>query len=130
MAASQNNLSLVINQQDTNGVNILNRLVGAIPYAGVAGEFNNSILTTTGATSITVPTTNILQFYFRNTSTSANITVSWTPLAATGSVIASKIGPSGAIAMWCASSGSSQGFSALSLTADVANATFEYFLGG
>jgi len=33
MSASQNNLSLTVNQQDANGVNIVNRLLGAIGYA-------------------------------------------------------------------------------------------------
>lgn len=133
MAASQNNLSLILNQQDSSGVNILNRLVGQIAYSGVVGQFTDGILTTTGATSQTLPTTNVLQYLIRNTSTGTtgpNITVSWTPAAATGSVIAGKIGPGGVLALWQTISGASGSISAVSLQADQANTTFEQFFGG
>ena len=43
MSASQNNLTLLVNQQDANGANIVNRSIGAIAYAGVAGEFHDGI---------------------------------------------------------------------------------------
>lgn len=130
--ASQNNLSLIVNEQDVNGVNILNRLVGAIAYAGTVGEFITGILTTTGATAITLPTTNCSNVLFHNTHATANITVNWTPNAATGSVIAGKLQPGGVLALWqsTAQGTSSGAISALTGTADVANATYEIFLGG
>lgn len=130
MSASQNNLTLVVNQQDSSGVNILNRLIGAIGYAGAVGQFTDGILTTTGATSQTLPTTNVLNYLIQNTATTGNITVSWTPAAATGSVIAGKIGPGGVLALWNVISGTSGSISAVSLTADLVNVTYHQFFGG
>jgi hypothetical protein len=130
MSASQNNLSLIVNQQDSSGVNILNRLIGVIAFAGVAGEYINGILTTTGATVITLPTANVLQFAFHNTHATANITVNWTPTSATGSVIAAKVGPGGVLAMWMPTANSSGAITAVTGTADVANATYEVYMGG
>ena len=67
MSASQNNLTLTLNQQDSGGVNILNRTIGAIGYAGLVGQFTDGLLSGTGATTFTLPTTNVLQFLFLNT---------------------------------------------------------------
>lgn len=132
MSASQNNLSLVLNQQDASGINILNRQIGVIPFAGTVGAFYDGILTGTGATTITFPVglTNCLQFYFKNTHASANITINWTPLAATGSVIAQKLVPGSALLCWQTATGSSGGITAVTGTADAVNATFECFIGG
>lgn len=128
---SQNNLSLVLNQQDVNGVNILNRIIGATGYAsGTVGEFMQGNLTTTGATSQTLPKSVILQYLFVNTHATANVTVSWTPESATGSVIAGKVGPGGILAYWQTVSGASGGITAISLTSDTVNTTFSQFFGG
>lgn len=126
MAASQNNLSLIINQQDTNGVNILNRLVGAIGYPGIAGQFTDGILSGTGATTFTVPTANVLQFFFYNTHATANIVLNTT--GATGTALI-KVPPGGIVAVWNPT-GASGAMTAFTGTADVANATFQMFLGG
>lgn len=132
MAASQNNLSLVINQQDSNGVNILNRQIGAIGYAGAVGQFTDGLLTTTGATALAFPIglTNAGQFYFKNTHASANITINLTPTSATGSVIVAKLTPGSAMCVWQAASGSSGAFTAATGTSDTTNATCEFFIGG
>lgn len=129
MSASQNNLSLILNQQDTDGVNILKRLVAAT-YAGAVGTFTDGLLTTTGATSQTLPKTTCLQYLFHNTHATAVVQVSWTPEAATGSVIASKVGPGGVLALWQGASGASGAFTAISLTTDTLNTTYEQFIGG
>lgn len=129
-AASQNSVTVVVNQQDASGINILNRVIGAISQSGVAGQFTDGILTTTGATSITVPTTNIYTVVLQNTASTGNITVSWTPLAATGSVIAGKIQPGGALVLANPVSGASGAITALSLTSDLVNVTYQLFLGG
>lgn len=131
--ASQNNLSLVVQQQDINGVNILNRQIGVIGYSGAVGQFTDGILLTTGATAIAFPIglTNALQVYFKNTSATGNITLNGTPLSATGSVILAKLGPGAAsIPLWSPISGASGGYSAITGTADLTNCTFECFLGG
>lgn len=130
MPASTNKLTLYLNEQDSSSVNILSRVLGAYSYGGTVGEFIDGILTTTGATAITLPTTNVYQVVFINTHATAFITVNWTPTAATGSIIAGKIGPSGALVLWNTTTGSSGAITALTGTADTANATYELFLGG
>jgi hypothetical protein len=128
---SQNNLSLVLNQQDVYGVNVLNRLLGATGYtSGTVGQFTEGNLTTTGSTSQTLPKTTILQYLFVNTHATANITVSWTPESATGSVIAAKVGPGAILALWQTSSGASGAITAVALQSDTINATFQQFFGG
>lgn len=131
--ASQNNLSLVLQQQDINGVNILNRQIGVISYSGAVGQFTDGILLTTGATAIGFPLglTNALQVYVKNTSTTGNITINATPLSATGSVIIAKLGPGAcSVPLWSPVSGSSGGYSAITGTADTTNCTLEIFIGG
>lgn len=126
MSASQNNLSVVVNQQDSSGVNIINRTIGAIGYAGLVGQFTDGLLSGTGATVFTLPTTNILQFLFLNTSTAANITLNTTGATGTG---LHKIPPGGLYAVWN-STGASGAITAITGTADVASGTFTMFLGG
>ncbi len=126
MSASQNNLSLTLNQQDSGGVNILNRTIGAIGYAGIAGQYTDGLLTGTGATTFTLPTTNVLQFLFLNTSTAANITLNTT--GATGTALI-KVPPGGLVVVWN-STGASGAITAITGTGDVASGTFSMFLGG
>lgn len=126
MSASQNNLTLTVNQQDSSGVNILNRVIGAIAYAGVVGQFTDGILTGTGATTFTVPVTSVLQFFFYNTHATANITLNITGSTGTDLI---KVPPGGIVAIWNPT-GASGAMTAFTGTADVANATFQMFLGG
>ncbi len=131
--ASQNTLSLSILQQDVNGVNIINRIVGPVAYSGAVGQFTDGILTGTGATVIAFPggLTNALQFAIMNTSATGNITINATPLSATGSVIVAKLGPGAlSVPLWSPVSGSSGGYSAITGTADLSGCTFQCFIGG
>ena len=127
MSASQNNLSLTINQQDTNGVNILNRLFGPVAASATVGEFINGILTTTGATAITVPTTNVVQFFFKNTHATAQINLNLT--GATGTALI-RVPPGAIAAIWTPATGASGAITSITGTSDVANATYEIFMGG
>lgn len=132
MSASQNNLSLVVNQQDANGVNIVNRLVGAIAYSGVDGQFTIGSLTDTSAHTQTFPSmiTTALQYYIKNTSSGAQvITVTWTHTGGSSAVVQA-LPPGSVLAFWCTASASPAGITALSLQSDVANATFEQYIGG
>ncbi len=129
MAASTNNLSLVVNQQDANGVNIVNRLIGAISYGGVAGEFHDGILIDTASHTLDLPTATVLQVYFKNTHATAVITLTGTIQGGASQSIA-KIQPGGVFANWCASTSVTAGYTALSVQSDTANATFEMYLGG
>jgi len=129
MSASQNNLTLLVNQQDANGVNIVNRSIGAVAYAGIVGEFHDGILTDTSSHDLDLPTTNVLQFYFKNTHATAVITLTGTIQGGASQSIA-KIQPGGVFVNWCASTSATAGFTALSVQSDTANATFEMFLGG
>lgn len=126
MSASQNNLSLVLNQQDASGVNILNRVFGTVAYAGVAGQFTDGILTGTGAVTFTVPTASVLQFFFQNTAATGNITLNTT--GATGTALI-KVPPGGIVAIWNPT-GASGAITAVTGTADISGTTFQMFLGG
>ena len=128
MAASQNNLTLVINQQDTNGVSILNRTIGAITFAGIVGQFSNGILVT-GATTLTLPTANIYQFLFQNNHASSVVTVTATKQGGTGAII-DLVGPSGVLAVWGQTSGSTEGYTAITLNPTVSGTPYHMFLGG
>lgn len=134
MAESTNNLTLVVNQQDANGVNIVSRTIGALSYAGSVGVEFKGLLTTTGATSFTLPTANVLQVYIKNTHTGAILTLIGTPQSGASATLC-KIYPLSAYAYWAttitgATGSSGAGFTALSLTSDTVNATYEAFLGG
>lgn len=129
MAASENDLTLNIVQRDTNDVNILNRTIGPVDYEGVAGEFHNGILIDTNSHSLDLPTTNILQFYFKNTHATAVITITGTPQGGASAVL-KKVQPGGVFCAWDPVTSATAGYTALSLQSDVANATYEMFLGG
>ena len=126
---SQNNLSLIVNAQDANGVNFINRVVGAIGYQGIVGQYLDGVLTTTGSTSLTLPTATALQVYIKNTSATAGITIGATPSSGSSGPIG-KLGPGSVYTYWSMTFAASLGFTAMTLTADTAGATFELFLGG
>jgi hypothetical protein len=127
--ASVNRLLLTLQQQDVTGVPILNRRIGFISWAGSVGVFSNNKLTTFPApVSIPLPTATVLQFYFRNTSPSASITVTWTPTGG-ASVVTQTLLPGGVVAFWQSATGT-VGITALSLSANLLPATYEMFLGG
>ena len=129
MSASQNNLTLTLNQQDSEGVNIVNRTIGAISYDGVAGEMHNGILTGTSQVTLDLPTANVLQFYIKNTHATGVITLVGTVQGGASQTIA-KIQPGGVFVNWCASTSATAGYTDLKLTASIANTTFEMYLGG
>lgn len=127
--ASQNNISLVIVQQDINSTNILNRLIGAIAYAGIVGVFTDGLLPDTSGHSQTLPTTNLLQFYFKNTHATATITITATPQGGSSAVV-TKVSPGSIFVNWSSVTSATAGYTAVTLTSDTANATFEMFMGG
>lgn len=130
MAASQNNLSLVLNQQDSNGVNILNRLIGAVSYDGTAGEFDTRTLAAdTSNHSLDLPIAIVKQFYFKNTHATAVITLIGTVQGGSSQTLA-KVQPGGVFIYWTPVTSATAGYTALSYTSDTASATAEMFLGG
>lgn len=129
MADSQNNLSLVLNQQDSSGVNILNRLIGAIQYAGSVGHFFNGNLPNTNSLSLALPTTNCLQFLLYNADTVAVITVTATIQGGSSQTVA-KVQPGGILVYWTPVTSATAGFTAISIQSDVSDADFHCFLGG
>ena|SRR3990167_1713298 len=129
MADSQNNLSLVLNQQDSSGVNILNRLIGAVQYAGSVGHFFNGNLANTNSLTLAMPTTNVLQFYFKNLDTVAVITITGTPQGGASAVLG-KIEPGGTFVYWSPATSATAGYTALSIQSDVSDADYELFMGG
>lgn len=133
MAESVNSLSLVLNQQDSAGANVLNRSIGAISYpSGIVGLFKKDKLLTTGATTQNIPAgiTDVLQWYIKNTHATAIITITATPTGGASAIIG-KLGPGEVkVPCWAPAAGSGLGFTAISLQSDTAGATFEQFIGG
>jgi hypothetical protein len=130
MSLVQNNITLVVNQQDSSSVNIINRTIGAISYDGVAGEFEKKTLAAdTSIHTIDQPCTVALQFYFKNTHATATILLTGTIQGGATQSIA-RLPPGGVFVYWAPSTASTVGFTELRYTSDTASATAEYFIGG
>jgi hypothetical protein len=130
MSLVQNNISVLVNQQDSSGVNLVNRSSGVISYDGVAGELEKRTLAAdTNNHSLDLPATNVLQFYFKNTHATAVITLIGTPQGGASATLA-KLEPGGIFVYWAPSTSATAGYTALSYTSSVASATAEMFLGG
>lgn len=130
MSLSQNNLSLIVNQQDSNGVNLVNRLVGAISYDGTAGELEvKTLAADTNIHALDLPTTNVKQFYFKNTHATAVILLTVTVQGGSAQS-AAKVQPGGVFVYWSPVTSATAGYTAISYTSDTASATCEMFLGG
>lgn len=130
MAASTNNMSLLLNQQDSSGVNIINRSIGAISFGGVAGEFDKRTLAAdTSIHALDLPVAIVLQFYFKNTHATANILLTAT-VQGGSSLVCARLPPGGVFVYWAPATGSNVGYTAISYTSDTASATAEMFLGG
>lgn len=129
MSASQNNLSLVLNQQDSAGTNLLNRLMGPVAYAGIVGVYSVGVLTGITLVALTLPTANVLQFVFKNTHATAGVIINAT-IQSGSTQLVTKVQPGGVFVNWCASTSGTAGYTAISLTSDTIGATYEMFLGG
>jgi len=129
MASSVNNLTLLINRQDSSGVNIENRSVGAISFSGVTGEFDVRQAPGVTIQTLDLPTPIVLQFYFKNTHTTANITLTLTPQG--GAAVVTAVLPPGSIYVyWATATSATAGYTTMKYTSDTTGATFEMFLGG
>lgn len=127
---AQNNLTLILEQKDSNGQFLARRQFTISETDPDAGEFRSGILIDTNQATITLPFAQCRQILFRNTHTSAKITVVWTPQGGAEATI-NKVGPGGGIALWDDTAATTGiGISSLKLTSDVANATYELFVGG
>jgi hypothetical protein len=129
MASSVNNLTMLINRQDASGVNIENRSVGAISFSGVSGEFDVRQAPGTSITTLDLPTTLALQFYFKNTHSAANITLTGTPQGGSTQTLC-VLPPGGIYVYWAPVTSATAGYTQLRYTSDTSGATFEMFIGG
>lgn len=127
MASSVNNLTLSINRQDSSGVNVENRTIGAISFSGVSGEFDIRQAPDTSSHALDLPTTEVNQVYIHNTHASATLTITGTVTGGASQTVC-KIAPGGVFVVWQPVAG--KGFSALAYQSDTSGATFEMFLGG
>jgi hypothetical protein len=127
MATSTNNLTLLINRQDSNGVNVENRTIGAISYAGVAGEFDIRSAPDTSQHTLDLPTTQVNQVYIKNTHATGLLTLVGTVNGGSTMTLA-VLEPGGVFVVWQAVTG--KGYTELKYTADTSGTTFEMFLGG
>lgn len=129
MANSTNNLSIVISQQDSNNVNIVNRLIGAISFAGIVGTFIEGRVLSVSQQTITLPVAQPLQFYFKNTDTVAEFTIVWTPQGGASATV-QVLGPGAVILFWQPATDTDYGVSDIKYTSDTNPGSFEYFIGG
>ena len=129
MSTSVNNLTMLINRQDSSGVNIENRSIGAISFSGTAGNFDVFQAPDTSIHTLAQPTPIVLQFYFKNTHATANITLTLTPQGASG-VVTAVLPPGAATMYWAPVTSATAGFTLMKYTSDTAGSTFEMFLGG
>ena len=131
MAASVlNSLSLVLSQQDATLNYLMARTIGPVSYTGTVGEsLIEGTLADTAAHVQTLPTANVLQFYFKNTHATAVITVTATVQGGSSQVV-KKVQPGGVVVAWDPVTSATAGYTALTLTSDTSGATFEMFLGG
>lgn len=129
MSASQNNLGIVLNQQDSSGINIINRSL-SFSYDGVCGEFDKRTLAAdTSSHAFDLPTTIVLHFFFKNTHATAVVTLTGTVQGGSSQVL-KKVQPGGTFMVWDVSTSATAGYTALSYQSDTASATAEMFIGG
>lgn len=127
--ASVNQLLLTLRQQDLTGTPILNRQIGYLSYNGTVGNFTNSITTSTGSFTVTLPTAIVLNLYIRNTASSGTLTVTWTKQGGSSQSIC-VLDPGAEIVLWNTSTSATAGITALTLQSSVSSLTYEMFLGG
>lgn len=127
---AQNILSVTLQQLDGTGATLARRVETITDSAPLVGDFRGlGLLPTTSLTAITLPTAQVRQLWLRNTHATAKVTVTWTPNGG-ASAVTLILGPNDAIGFWHQATSASYGISALSLTSDTLNATYELFLGG
>lgn len=129
MSESQNNLTLLVVQQDADGVDIVNRTIGAIGYAGIAGEMETRRAPDTSQHTLDLPTTTVRQILIHNTDDAAILTIVGTPSGGAEATLC-KLGPDDVFVYWAPSEASGSGFTSLKYTSDTSSGTFEMFLGG
>ena len=128
--AITNKVSLTLEQLDATSATVTRRVFSVSDILPTVGEFRSGNLIDTSATTINLPIVQPRQILVRNTHASAKITVIWTPYGG-ASVTVTKLGPNAAIMLWDPTAAATTiGISALSLTSDTSNTTFEVFLGG
>lgn len=129
MSNSQNNLTVTIQQQDSDGVDVFKRVIGVIGYAGVAGEIDTRKAPDTSQHTLDLPTTTVRQILLYNTDADAILTLVGTPSGGAEATLC-KLGPGDIYIYWAPSEASGSGFSSLKLTSDTSASTYQMFLGG
>lgn len=129
MSASQNNLSVNVNQQDANGVDIVNRLIGVFAFAGAVGVAEQYLVPDTSSHALPQPATTSRQVLIENKHASAIVTLVGTPSGGS-SVTLAKLGPGDVFIYWNLTTAAGTGYTALSVTSDTASTPLEVFIGG
>lgn len=130
--AAENNLSITIQQLDSNGQTISRRFITASETAAVTGTFFAGRLTGTSQTTVTMPpnVSQARQILVKNlgASGSGTLTVVWTPTTGAEATVA-VLGVDGVIVLWDDAVHATAGISSLKLTASIANTDYEAFIG-
>lgn len=125
------NATLTISAGDGLSGDVNLTKVATNSFTGVFSELAQSV--TVGTSSVTIPipvSGGVAQgVYVRNTSSTQNITVTWTPQGET-SVISIQLTPGSFVFFLGATAGSVGGVTALSLIASASGGSVEYFLCG
>lgn len=129
MSASVNAITYTITQQDSSGVNIVNRIIGPTSYSGITGVFTDGIFPDASSHVQALPTANVLQFYFKNTHSTAIVTITWTLQGGSSQAIL-KCQPGQVISFWSPVTSATAGITALTLQSDTSTSTYEMFLAG
>lgn len=98
-----------------------------ISFLGTISEYSQSQSIGTSPTSITLPISPVQFLYIKNLSTTATVTVTWTPNG--GSSAAIQTLQAGAVILF-SQTGTAGGITALSLTASAASTPIEFVLLG
>lgn len=127
---AQNNISVTLQQLDSNGEHLARRVFSVSEDSPLVGAFRVGVLPDTNQATISLPCTYVQQLLFRNTHATAKVTVVWTPSGGAEATV-NKVGPNGVIILWDPTAQATGiGITSLKLTADTVNTTYELFLGG
>ena len=119
----QANCVITITDNSSGAVTLQKQVVGS--YVGTVSEFASNVLFGTSPTSVSLPGSPTNFVYIRNLSTTANLTVSWTPNGGSSNEVI-LLEPTSFLIL--DENNASAGITALSVTASAATTPAEYIL--
>lgn len=121
--------AVVTTQEDTTGNVPINRGTGNPALDVTSGEFTTYKKLASGDNIIQLPISPVCQVYVKNLDPTLVITVKGTLNGGASQPIA-KLNPGDQVIVWNSSTGTTPGYTDITLNASGANALCEFFLGG